>query len=89
MQRGLCGEYLFVLRLIVNTWLCGQKSQSSCCKTSESAGMKYDKLELKLYVSKQQIPQKQTSICWKPARQLLGYDKKKGKKRHEPTSSCA
>lgn len=41
--------------------------------------MKYDKLELKLYVSKQQIPQKQTSICWKPARQLLGYDIEKKK----------
>lgn len=48
MQFGLYGEYLHALCLIVNTWLCSHTSQCSCCKTSESAIVKYDKLQLNL-----------------------------------------
>lgn len=58
--------------------------KQTCCKTSDSI-VKYDKLKLNLHVSKQQILQKQTSICWSPAHRLLGCDMKARK----PRSSCA
>lgn len=85
MHFGLYGEDLHVLLWIVDTWPRGHKPQSSCCKTSDSAVVKYNKLELNLHVSKQQILQKQASICWSPARRPLGYDIKA----HKPRSSCA
>lgn len=56
------------------------KPPSSCMETSDSATVKSYKLDLNLHVSKQRVPQRQTSICWKPARLLPGCHLKT----HEP-----